>query len=132
MRFSSQPATLSTTADRLATAKRAVALAAMRNIVHDLGHNEEDFNAYLEADICGEHDATSIPLYLHLAKEPDREVQVWAEEMEQTYRSTRPAGLADEVDFVIETCRSFYAASEMLAEEDLEDEMGWDPEDMED
>jgi len=132
MLFSRQPSSLMSTADRMATAKRAVALAAMRNTVEELEGTDDDFNFHLETDICSEHDATTIMLYLHLAEDPDREVEIWAEEMEKEYRLSRTQGLSDEVDFVIETCRSFYAASEMLAQDELEDRLGWNPKDMED
>jgi hypothetical protein len=122
MRFNPQPSDLSTTEARLATAKRSVALAAMRNAVHDLGVNDDDFQFNLEADICGEHDATAIPLYLHLAHEPDRAVQVWAEEMERKYRLSLDEE-PDFTDFVVETCSSFYAAAERFAEDEMLDEL---------
>lgn len=122
MRFNPQPPDLSTSENRLITAKRSVALAAMRNAVHDLGTNDDDFQFNLEADICGEHDATAIPLYLHLAHEPDRAVQVWAEDMERKYRQTLE-GEPDFTDFVVETCSSFYAAAERFAEDEMMDEL---------
>jgi hypothetical protein len=123
--FNPYPKAIKTTEQRMAMARVAVILASFRNRIGDIGA-EADFDLY--ADISSDHDDTSIPLYLHLAKHPDREVMIWAEEFAAKYRSSLTREPDEEGDFVLSTCRSFYDPLGVTDPEDLEELLADDDE----